>query len=330
MPAKRFFIRLFLIFVTVLSVGQFLVLHHYNSLSDIQKRATTQEIHHIENATFVLSAKEKRMLEHWKQRDVGVTLSPNQQYATYVDTAANGMDTAHVVNLRTGKQVSEATNLYPVQDISWLGNQEIFVGEQESPGNLELNTFYVSSGAQAGQTAAVVPRFSALSPDAAITKVTYSAQTNDVFVLISTGTSSVIYHIGTMENTQLVPFQGGFVKDIAMTQTGDNLYVEEDSGDTWRVVCLRQSSGENPDNVQYDATIQSVETDAALIDVIGNQLYFGQLDGNGLVTAVYRKNGTGTSTLVSQLASPTPADQIAIESSNHVVVNPVATASTTV
>lgn len=329
MRSKRFFMRLFFLFVVVLSLGQIAMLHHYNHLFTRQKRVTTQEINLMENGASVLPPQSKQRLETLKQTYSGVTVSPDGQYATYVNTASNGTDVAHVIKLQSGKQLSEATDLYPVQYITWLGDAEIFVGEQLSPGNLELNTFYVANGAQAGQTAATVPKFSSLAPDAAITKVTYSAQTNDVFVLISTGSSSVIYHIGTMENTQLVPFTSGYVKNIAMTQTGHKLYVEANSGGTWQVDCLQQATADNPNSPQYDAATQFVQPNAALIAVVGNQLYYGKVNGNGLVTSVYRKQGTGASTLVKQLSGPTSADQIFISSSGRVEMKPVATESAT-
>lgn len=322
--------RLFLLFVAVLTAGQVLFFHHLNALFNAQKAGTEQEIERIMNTSNTLSPQAQQILMRLKQQYQGVTVSPNGQYATYIDTASDGTNIVVVESLKTGKQVSEATNLYPVQYLDWLGDEEVFVGEQKSPSDLELNTFYVSNGQQADITAASVPIFSGLASDAKITKVTYSSQTNDVFVLIDSSSSSVLYHIGTMEDVQRVPFNGGYVKNIALSQTGDNLYVEDNQDGNWNVVRLHQSSSANSYSPEYDVNEQVVQSNAALITVIMNVLYYGEINQNGLVTAVYKKETNGSVTLIKRLASPAIASEIVVSNSGNVTVNPIATSSATV
>lgn len=326
MQKKRGFGRLLLIFVGVVTIVQVAVLHHYNSLFKAQNAQTTAELRNAKRTQHSgVSTAAKARLKQLAQQHQGVTVSPSGQYATYIDTGTNGMDVVHVIDLGTGKQQSEATDLYPVETLTWLGNEEIFVGEKLGPGNLELNTFYVSNGNQANQTAASVPKFTQLSPNAEIKKVTYSAQTNDIFVLISTGTSSTVFHIGTMEHIQNVPFQGGYVKNIAMTETGANLYVEALSNGTWNVVLLKQARSASPYSPQYDVVPQVVQSNAALITVINDTLYYGKINSQGLVTSVYRENSDGTSTLLKQLSTPTLAANINVTGQGQVQVNPIAT-----
>lgn len=328
MISMKSLIRLFLAFVLVLTGVEYLFFRHTENLLVTQARVATQEIKQIETTSKARAR--AALIEKLKQNDEGVTISPNGQYLTYVDKAPNGTYAAHVIDLSTGKQISQATNLYPVQNVTWLGNQEIFLGEQIAPGYLEVNTFYISNGAQADQTAAIVPKFSGLAADASIERITYSTQTNDVFVLINTASTSVIYHIGTMENVQLVPYNGGYIKNIAMTQIGDSLYIEESSGSTWDVTCLQQTPNQNPDNPDYSATVAFTIPNAALIGVNGNTLYYGTINTNGLVTAIYELPKGGKRQLVEKLHEPTLASDIAIDSSGKVQLNPTLTSDSTI
>ncbi|EPZ52968.1 hypothetical protein [Alicyclobacillus acidoterrestris] len=330
MRKKRKWGRLFLGFVVVLTIFQVLYLNHYNTLFKSEQAGTAQAIQDILDEPVTLSAAEKARIQQLKSTYQGVTVSPGGQYVTYVDTASDGSYVVHVEDLDTGKQVSEAGDLYPVQYLCWLGDEEIFVGEQKAPGDLELNTFYISNGQQADVTAASVPEFTALASDAAITKVTYSQQTNDVFVLVNTSTSSALYHIGTMENVQSVPFSDGYIKNIALSQTGDHLYAEVNQGGTWDVVRLDQSSTTTSTSPEYDVNSQIVQSDAALINVIGNVLYYGKINQDGLVTAVYRQDTNGESTLIKTLSTPTMASHIIISGDGQVTVNPLAASDTVV
>lgn len=282
------------------------------------------------NPTTTLSASARQMITQMKQTHEGVTISPNGQYVTYTEQASDGSYTVTVVSSTTGKQISSATDLYPVQYIGWLGNQEVFVGEQIQPGQLELNTFLVSTGQQADVTAASVPTFSELSSDAHIVKVTYSSVTNDIFVLVNSSESSAIYHIGTMEDVQGVDYGGGYVKSIALSQTGDDLYVEENLNGAWDIVRLQQESETSSYSPTYDVTQQVVETNAALIAVNGNTLYFGKVDQNGLVTSVYKQNTSGATTLIKTLATPTLASDIVVGASGSISLNPLVTTSATI
>ncbi|SIS97465.1 hypothetical protein [Alicyclobacillus vulcanalis] len=316
-PRGRRVGRRFLALAALCTACESLFFYHLNHLLVSQQVASQQEIQ------AAMHRRAQVELAELKRQYPGVTVSPNGQYATYVTSDASGWYAVHVVRLDTGAQVSEASNLYPVQYVDWLGNAEVFVGEERSPGNLELNTFYVSNGLQADETAASVPVFSNLSPDARIVKVTYSTETNDIFVLIDAGGSTEVYHVGTMETIQPVTVPPGYIKNIAMTQTGDNLYLEINQGGQWNVVRLYQTSQTSSYTAEFQMDSQLVKSNAALIGVIGNTLYYGTVNGNGLVTAVYRQTANGDQ-LVRQLAQPTLASEIAISTSGSVALNPPA------
>lgn len=316
-PRGRRVGRRFLALAALCTALETLFYDHLNHLLVSQQAASQREIE------AAMHRRAQAELLQLKREYTGVTVSPNGQYATYVTSDSTGWDAVHVVQLDTGAQVSEATHLYPVQYVDWLGNSEVFVGEERSPGNLELNTFYVSNGLQADETAASVPVFSNLSPDARIVKVTYSTATNDIFVLIEADGSSVVYHVGTMETIQPVTVPPGYIKNIAMTETGDNLYLEINQGGEWNVVRLYQTSQTSSYTPQFEMNWQLVKSNAALIGVVGNTLYYGTVNANGLVTAVYRQTASGDE-LVRQLAQPALASDIAVSSSGAIALNPPA------
>ena len=150
-PRGRRVGRRFLALALLCTAAEVLFFNHLNHLLIAQQIASQREIE------AAIQHRAQAELLQLKREYTGVTVSPNGEYATYVTTDSNGWDAVHVVQLDTGTQISEATDLYPVQYVDWLGNTEVFVGEEQSPGNLELNTFYVSNGLQADQTAASVP-----------------------------------------------------------------------------------------------------------------------------------------------------------------------------
>ena len=316
-PRGRRVGRRFLALAALCTACESLFFYHLNHLLVSQQTASQREIQ------AALHRRAQLELLQLKREYAGVTVSPNGEYATYVTSDSSGWDTVHVVQLDTGTQVSEATDLYPVQYVDWLGNAEVFVGEERSPGNLELNTFYVSNGLQADETAASVPVFSNLSPDARIVKVTYSTETNDIFVLIEAGGSSEVYHVGTMETIQPVTVPPGYIKNIAMTETGDNLYLEINQGGQWNVVRLYQTPQTSSYTPEFQMDWQLVKSNAALLGVVGNTLYYGTVNAGGLVTAVYRQTSGGDQ-LVRQLAQPELASEIAISSSGSIALNPPA------
>ena len=162
-----------------------------------------------------------------------------------------------------------------------------------------------------------------MSPDARITKVTYSTETNDIFVLIEAGGVSEVYHVGTMETVQPVTVPPGYIKNIAMTETGDNLYLEINQGGQWNVVRLYQTSQTSSYTPEFQMNWQLVKSNAALIGVVGNTLYYGTVNANGLVTAVYRQTSDGDA-LVKQLSQPALASDIALSASGSIALNPPA------
>lgn len=67
--------------------------------------------------------------------------------------------------------------------------------------------------------------------------------------------------------------------------------------------------------------VHRVQLNAALVDVVGDTLYYGDINKDGLVTSVYKYNPDGQSTLVSKLQEPTLAADLSISNAGRVQVN---------
>ncbi|SIT03782.1 hypothetical protein [Alicyclobacillus vulcanalis] len=281
----------------VVTALQLPLFYHYNRLLGTSANA-------VDNITVSPAQQqaEQKEISDLKRQYKFVTVSSDGQYAAYLDSK----NVLHVVDLATHQEVCAANNPYTVQYVAWIEDERLFVGEQVQPGDLELKTVDVPSGVQT-----IVTRFEGLPADASFTKITFSTYTNDIYILINSGASSSLYHIGTMSNVSLVPVGGRYIKNIAITQTGSKLYFEDYADGSFNVLSLNDQG-----------TIRLIKRDAALVAVVGNTLYYGGINGQGLVTAVYRYDAsTGASTLVKTLASPTLAADIEITDNGSVQVN---------
>ncbi|MFB5191675.1 hypothetical protein [Alicyclobacillus fastidiosus] len=298
--ARKIWIKL-LGFVAVVTVAQLAVFYHYNDLFSAADKGV-QSLLKNQAKPESLSQTEQAKVKKLRAQYKFVTVSPDDQYATYVDSA----NVLHIYDLETQQEVSAAKNTYPVQYISWISDQDVFVGERVQPGNLELKTVGVDDGSQV-----IVQDFAQLAPDAAFAKIAFSQYTNDVYILINTSTTSVIYHIDTMKHVDEVPIGGRYIKNIAVSDTQNRLYFEDRLNGSYNVLYF--------DN---DYVAHRVQLNAALISVVGNTVYYGDINSNGDVTSVYSEPPSGKSTLIKTLQTPTPASNIDVTDDGQVRVNP--------
>lgn len=293
--------RRLLIFVVIVTIGQLLIFQHYNSLFSGAKQTSTLALHKSENSQAATLKRIQQELNRLKSKYTFVNQSPNDEFATYLDSN----NVLHIENLKTKKDISQASNPYKVEYVSWIQNERVFVGEQVGAGDLELKTVDEATGAQT-----VVTRFQGLSSEAAFAKIAFSTYTNDIYILINTSSTSAIYHIGTMSHVTQVPIGGRFIKNIAISQTGDRLYFEDRLNGSYNVLYFDSQD-----------VAHRVQLNAALVGVLGNMLYYGQIDAKGLVTSVYTMDEKGKSTLLSTLPAPTLASDIDITDSGKIQVN---------
>lgn len=288
-------------FVALVTVGQLMVFNHYNSLFAAARQDTAAELKQSSDQQQSDKSIQQEVARLKAQNYKFVTVSQGNEYATYLDSS----NILHIEDLASKKDVTTTKISYPVQYVSWIGDQKVFVGEQIAPGDLELTTVDTSDGSQS-----VACSFTQLSADAAFAKITFSTQTNDIYVLINTATTSALYHIGTMKDVSEVPIDGRYIKNIAISETGDKLYFEDRLDGSYNVLYF------DSENVPH-----RVQLNAALVSVVGNVLYYGDIDSNGLVTSVYKLGDNGQSTLVSTLKSPTLAADIDIDDDGKIQIN---------
>lgn len=299
-------------YVAAVTIVQLLVFHHYNALFSSVNRGTPSA---ADSKVTPAQQAQKQKQAQLRIKEVAalktqnykfITVSPAQDYATYVDSN----NVLHIEDLKTGKDISAAKNPYTLDYVSWIENPQssstyVLIGEEIQPGDLELKTVDISDGSQQ-----IIAHFSGLASNAAIQKVVFSFETNQIYILVNTDSTSAIYHIGTMKHVTDVPIGGRFIKNIALSQTTNRLYFEDRINGSYNVLYF--------DN---NYVPHRVQLNAALVTVVGNTLYYGKIDKNGLVTAVYKQGSDGNSTLVQTLGAPTLASDIDITQSGDVQIN---------
>ena len=283
------------LYVVVLTAVQLYTFHHYNSI-----------------LTGSINIKSAGQTEAWTPQKVNTQKEINSLQKQYSTSAVSDDQTSiayvdaqnvlHIRDLVNNKELSSVKLDYTVQYLQWIRNDMVFVGEQEAPGVLSLRTVDANTG-----TLRTIKTFSGLNSSDAFKKITYSALTNDTYILIGSNYSSIVYHFDTNGNMSEVYLGGRFIKNIAVTQTGNQLYFEDYASGSFNVLCRTQG------------VVQLIKLNSALVDVVGNTLYYGSIDSNGLVTAVYKWEN-GVSTLVSTLQTPTMASQIDVTSDGKVQV----------
>jgi hypothetical protein len=296
--------RKLLVFVGVVTIGQVLLFNHYNSLFSSSKMESSPQPQQVQQQEVKMAALAQHEVTRLQKLQYHfITVSPDQAYVTYLDS----QNVLHMENVQTKQEVTPAKNQYTVQYISWIQDPEssttkVFVGEEIAPGDLELKTVDVGDGTQNA-----IAHFTGLAADAKFQKITFSFDTNDIYILVNNSSTSAVYHIGTMKHVTQVPVGGRYIKNIALSSDGTRLYFEDRLNGAYNVLYF--------DN-QYVS--HRVQLNAALVGVVGNDVYYGDIDQNGLVTTVYKMNTNGQSTVVSTLPSPTLAANINITASGQI------------
>lgn len=289
-----------LVFVLVVSVLQVVAFHHYNAVLGSADSLTKLVSLKHKTATVTDEQKAKQRLARIQKDYPIVDVSPNGVYAAYVNSA----NLVRVVNLDTGDELSHYAESGQVVYVSWIRNDQLFVGLRPVPGELQLTTLVANSG-----QSRLIHTYQAPA-NATFYKITDSYLTNDTYVLIANSTASAVYHWDTDGNENRVHLGGVYVKNVAVSLTHDILYYEAYYNETFNV------------NAEDNGTITTIQPNGALIDVVNDTLYYGTINSQGLVTAVYRYDAsTQARKLLVTLAVPTLAEKISVTPTGKVVVH---------
>lgn len=286
------------IYVVGVTAIEILVFQHYNSLLN---RSNQTDITIPTTVTKSQSASALAELKKLQQKYPIVAVSDDGTMAAYADTT----NTVHIVDLVHHKQLSSVAEQGSVQYLEWIRNDSVFVGVQLSPGTLQLSRVEYNTG-----VTQPINTFQGLDATASFRKIAFSTLTNDVYILIATQYSSVIYHYDTNGNINRVSLGGRYIKNIAVSQTGNILYFEDELDGTFNVLYLQQG------------VLHTVILKGALIEVVGNTLYYGSINSNGLVTEVYKyDDATEQGVLVAALTQPTLAEEITVNQNGKVYIH---------
>lgn len=279
-------------FLVVVTAAQLFAFHHYNAiLAKPVTTATVQDVKPSGPDPKQVSA----LYDALKLQYPLCSLSQNDELVAYVDT----QNVLHMEELVSHKSLSTTNNTYPIDYIVWIGNDSLLVGEKEPGGSLLLKRVDANTGAEQS-----IYTFAGLLSTDDIQKIAFSTETNDTYVLVGNTVNTVLYHFDTNDNITNVDVGNRFLKNIAVTQTGDTLYFEDFAAGTFNI-------GELPLNGQ----ISIIDRNRALIGVVGNSAYTGTLNSAGLVTAVYKDD----SVLVKTLATPMKASDILLTQDGQIL-----------
>lgn len=287
-------------FLAVITAAQIYTFHHYNSI--LSGDTGSVSVPHQTTQTVAIA---DQLLKKYPL----CAVSEDGTMAAYVDNK----NQVNIYDLTANKVVSTTPEDYPVQYLKWIEDDDVFVGEIESPGTLPLYTVDASGTG----TQRLVYTFSELGATDTFKAIAYTLSTNDTYVLIGSDYGSVVYHFDTNNNLTDVDLGGRIIKNIAVTTTGDVLYFEDFAEGTFNL--LSYSNG----------TTELLYRDTALICVVDNTLYYGSLNSNGYVTAVYRYNASGQPTLMKTLKTPTLASQISVSDDGTVSTDGTPTQAST-
>jgi hypothetical protein len=132
---NKFWLRI-LVFIVVVTIGQVYTLHHYNNI--VMKTFSGADKHsarsfQVNTQAAFASLKSKYSL---------VALSENARYAAYIDRD----NVLRVTDLLNHRQVLAVRNIYPVDYVTWIRNDSVFISEKEPNGVLFLQRVDMDTG----------------------------------------------------------------------------------------------------------------------------------------------------------------------------------------
>lgn len=318
-------VALFLVVVTPLQMWLF---SHYNGILK-EPSATSTPTTETRTNTSTTSITVKDALQELatlSQQYQVAALSDDNTSVAYVD---GGQD-IHVKNLNSGQDTLLVQMKAPVVYLRWIGNDLLFVGEKFSvngSNHLTLATVDLQT-----KEPRIIQPWSGLSASTTFKRIAFSSATNDVYVLLGNKYNSALYHYDANGGTPtLVSLDGRFVQDVNVGQNNGILFF--------------QDFAEGTKNVLYEQNhvAHLIQRNSVILGVVNDDLYYGTLDSNGLVNAVYdfstampASDSAGTANtsenagtidfssnspqLVKTLSTPTDASQVNITSDKQIVI----------
>lgn len=312
-------IAAFLVVVTPLQLWMF---SHYNNILKEPSAASVQAAEKPQPSTSKIQDAKQELAALAKQYPTAA-LSGDNQLIAYVDDT----QTLHLKNLTNGSTSTLTQFKAPVVYLHWIGNDRMFVGEKymvSGVHHLTLATVDVQS-----PEPRIIKSFSGLSSTTTFKKIAFSPYTNDVYVLLGNAHSGTIYHFDTNGAMTVMYLGGRMIQDVDVGETNGDLFFQDYAEGTKNVLLY-----------QNHAT-SLIQRNSVILGVVNNDLFYGTLNSDGLVTQVYdyptaesaAQNQTANTTgaqdtqsgppaLVKTLDTPVDAGRISITDQKQVVITP--------
>jgi hypothetical protein len=213
----------------------------------------------------------------------------------------------HVVDTSTGSEIYSLQLNYKPVYLTFIASDNLFIGTEADNGatkDIRLSTINTD-----GEQPRLIKEFAGYSADSTLEKIAFSPYTNDVYILIGNANASVVYHFDTNGNMNPVDLGGRILYDIAVTSTTDKVFIQDFASGTKNVLAFNPSTGTN-----------LIQLKAALLGIVQNTMYYGTMDDNGNITAVYTYKNSGPGQSLMTLPQPINPQNVYVSSSGQVIV----------
>lgn len=199
-------------------------------------------------------------------KDGHIAITDDQQFLAY-SSQSNQLTITSLGNQNKSYIMNQSA---PIVYLKWITDQKLFVGLKTTKGSssdLILKTLDTASKVER-----IVHDFKGTGPSAVFKSITYSHFTNDVYTLIEDNKRTRMYRFDIMGYMHTVPLKKNPILNPMMLADGRSFFYEDLGHTIWQ---------------DSQSTTQSFQTQASLLSVYQNTLYYGLLDSHGKVTEIY-------------------------------------------
>lgn len=310
----------------VVSPLQWWLFSHYNGILKEPQTSASAEARTKVTPKALLDANQE--MTSLSKQYAAVALSDDEKTIAYVDSSQN----VHLKSLVNGQDTTLVQMKAPVVYLKWIRNDSVFVGEKFSVSgvpHLTLATVDVQT-----KDPRVIKTFSGLSSTTTFEKIAFSHFTNNVYVLLGSKFSSLLYHFDTNGTPTVLSMDGRLVQNVDVGQTNGDLFFQDFAEGTKNVLLYENN------------TPHLIQRNCVILGVVDNDLYYGALDSNGFVDEVFvypttspsaASSGGSTNTtssnqsttpdngppsLVKTLSTPVEPSRISITNDKQIVITP--------
>ncbi|MCH6266536.1 hypothetical protein [Neobacillus citreus] len=271
-----------LVFITALETGVF---WHYDNILKGQQSITASTSETGTKKKIETPILNKKLLAEEKVKLVSI--SENQRYVAYV----SNNNRLHIIDIENNTELYSANEEDQMNYIKWIRSDNLFIGLKSEQNHLVLKTFQVGTHKER-----IITTFTGVTSTSTFKSISYSPYTNDVYTLIGNDTITKLYHFNTNGKMTNVPLRNSYIEKPTLLSTKNELFYE----DKFHTIWLKQNS-----------SVKNIESNATILSVYDDTIYYGKLDQDGYVTKIYSYQD-GQKHLIDELPTPVSGDHILI------------------